>query len=1724
MSFMKRYIFIPFLILFFVLPCFASAQTEIKSPLWKIFNLNIDISPKEEEGQKIKNREGVDIPSRRTMFSKTFINADGSFSDEIFLNPIHYQNDFGKWEPIDTSIVPSDISGYDYMNKTNLFKTYFTADPYGNKKNIKYQIGDASMEFTSLNEIKGENKNLNIQQLKQDFKDKRTRKLLGLFSAYVPRDGELGYISLKDENKLKYPKILDDVSTNKIDIDYSVQPTKLLEEIIVDRYGPITEIAQEFTLNNVYAKKEGAIINFYHSTTNNLLWHLSDPVMYEVNARIDKQVNEPSRFENHGLHYEIIDDNPKDNKLIIKKVLDQEGKDWLADKDRKFPVVIDATAEYDFSDSENNKAYYKKLDLPVNPADTTGEASSSDYTALATSDDSRWTTDDATTTGQYDSQIFKFKVNESENSINSIKAEWEGYGEIASGAYYTYLKIWDDEADSWTELQSIDFDAATDQTASGTISSSVGDYIDLSSYIYVLAASQKAKNLGEACSSADECTSGFCVDDVCCNNTCTGSTCQTCGALSSAGAGTCGYVNSNSEDPDGDCGTTGCYTGNCSGSEYTCGYYTSDEHNCAACTTCTGASSGSCVNITNDTQDSEGSNTCTATCKKCSSGSCVNQTSSQDLFDQCTASWNACADICTKMGPDGYCDGAGACDTNDARSCCGDEGSKKCSSGNCITGSCATRAVCNGCSCEIIECPFIYSWSGLEYIYDTQIIYTLDSKEKEKLRYEELSKVFEKNNQINLQIREEEIETSYIDYLFLEITDSKGIKEEKSNIFPDYASRDLDKLREIDGKYLITNYGDIVDLEFHNVPALKDGWIRKYRIAARGYYIYSKADNPFGKNIYKDIPAIPAVEHIYGGNISNIIPTERFWEHEFEKEEEIQEVIKEHNSLNTDYVKLTIDYTPNEAPSITSGPSDGDSTGASPTDVDSNVTFSATSSDALSDQWKLLVCSTSSAPTASTTTPTCAGGDENTWCLSSSWVNADTENTCTYTATSTDSESNDWYAFACDNNTGSPLCSTSSQGTGDSGSPFKVNHRPIDSAYYIDNGFYTYRKKLTINYTADGAQTNYQMKLLLGESSGASGEDVDCGSHIQTDFDDLRFTTSDEVTLIDYWIESITGTTPNQLATIWIEIPSIAADPDNTDIYMYYGNNDVSSASNGTNTFMYFDDFEWGSDSDKLDTGSKNWAVGTDDVAEIDIAKDIGDVSGYTGTRSGKWVGLNDNAPSAYASNVAIASTRAYSARFRVYKEDASQGIFIHGDGTRSIYCRMSTAEDIECYDGASYQDTGTNITADAWQLLEFNDIDFSNYTFDVWYNDSKIANDLNMRNAGGTQGANDLLFYGLGTTGADTWIDNVILRNWTTNEPTWASFGSEDTSNYFPSSYPTSLEAGNTITFGMGAHDDDTDTATDTVALLICKTSGVSGTTCDGGASDTWCGLSSATSSNPTCTSTASGLGSQTYYAYVFDNHSLGADINGASSTFTISNSVPSVGSITPGSVSLIESSTTTATSTCTVSDNNGCEDISSVVAVFYDDNAVDADCAADENNCYTGIACATTTCEGNNSDVLCTAYPYYYANASDWRWYVKVIDASSASSTNTSTTTKIDNLIAIDVSETDIDYGSIELSATSNQATTTIENTGNTNLDVGLYGTAMSCSLGTIAVGQQKFNIGGGETALTGVSQPVDLNVAQRTTTVPTGSIYWKLYAPSDGIAGTCSGTNTFEAANGG
>jgi len=107
-----------------------------------------------------------------------------------------------------------------------------------------------------------------------------------------------------------------------------------------------------------------------------------------------------------------------------------------------------------------------------------------------------------------------------------------------------------------------------------------------------------------------------------------------------------------------------------------------------------------------------------------------------------------------------------------------------------------------------------------------------------------------------------------------------------------------------------------------------------------------------------------------------------------------------------------------------------------------------------------------------------------------------------------------------------------------------------------------HRKEVIIDNTGySGTLTDYQVEVYVPYFSGMKG-----------DFSDIRFTDSDKVTLLSYWIQEYAY---KSYAIVWVKVPSIPARSTKA-IYLYYGNPSAISQSNGDATFIFFDDFNDG--------------------------------------------------------------------------------------------------------------------------------------------------------------------------------------------------------------------------------------------------------------------------------------------------------------------------------------------------------------------------------------------------------------------------------------------------------------------------------------------------------------------------------------------------------------------
>jgi hypothetical protein len=123
---------------------------------------------------------------------------------------------------------------------------------------------------------------------------------------------------------------------------------------------------------------------------------------------------------------------------------------------------------------------------------------------------------------------------------------------------------------------------------------------------------------------------------------------------------------------------------------------------------------------------------------------------------------------------------------------------------------------------------------------------------------------------------------------------------------------------------------------------------------------------------------------------------------------------------------------------------------------------------------------------------------------------------------------------------------------------------------------WSYRIRITISGSS-GAGTGYQVLLKIGESSGATGAHFHLNG-MSASFPsgknqggDLCFTADDGETTLSFWVENVFGSSPNRVAWVWVKVSADLGT--SKTIYCYFGNPGATNLSNGSNTFLFFDDF-----------------------------------------------------------------------------------------------------------------------------------------------------------------------------------------------------------------------------------------------------------------------------------------------------------------------------------------------------------------------------------------------------------------------------------------------------------------------------------------------------------------------------------------------------------------------
>jgi hypothetical protein len=177
----------------------------------------------------------------------------------------------------------------------------------------------------------------------------------------------------------------------------------------------------------------------------------------------------------------------------------------------------------------------------------------------------------------------------------------------------------------------------------------------------------------------------------------------------------------------------------------------------------------------------------------------------------------------------------------------------------------------------------------------------------------------------------------------------------------------------------------------------------------------------------------------------------------------------------------------NTAPNWTASTTEiTESSVTNPTDAGNVVSWTAIGTDSNGENYYLLICNTSATPTPNSgAAPNCASGVQ--WAVSAVASSGVAATAATTTASSW-SESNPWFGWICDSNTGTPRCNNYyTQGTNaTNSSPFEVNHRPSFTVF-TDNSPANPGQVVTFTSTSSDSDVSGSadtVKLIVCASSG----------------------------------------------------------------------------------------------------------------------------------------------------------------------------------------------------------------------------------------------------------------------------------------------------------------------------------------------------------------------------------------------------------------------------------------------------------------------------------------------------------------------------------------------------------------------------------------------------------------------------------------------------------------
>jgi len=280
----------------------------------------------------------------------------------------------------------------------------------------------------------------------------------------------------------------------------------------------------------------------------------------------------------------------------------------------------------------------------------------------------------------------------------------------------------------------------------------------------------------------------------------------------------------------------------------------------------------------------------------------------------------------------------------------------------------------------------------------------------------------------------------------------------------------------------------------------------------------------------------------------------------------------------------------------------------------------------------------------------------------------------------------------------------------------------------------------SVHNTITNGTRPYQISLNISNSTGTNNAThIYCNGNCNINFTDIRFTL-DNTTSLPYWIEN--NSTDGK---VWINVTA------NGTVNSYYGNPDATTTSNGTNTFILFNDFTsdmngWTSVDSVSISGGKLVSAGT------------GLVAGYAGD-------------TAYTDYI-FEGTRQYFTYYEglIFRRTSNSAYYLiwtnNWDGTKNLWLELSKFNPgrVDLFTNTTYTtfrntDYKFKIVVSGSNIKYYDTTGTENLIID--FNDSTFPS--------GNIGFGRIV---VGSFSGN--LDNTRVRRFASPEPVWSTWGAE--------------------------------------------------------------------------------------------------------------------------------------------------------------------------------------------------------------------------------------------------------------------------------------------------------------------------------------------------------------